>query len=355
MKICFTVDSMRSGGTERVVSVLANEFAKQGHDVSIIMVSSLQNETFFVLENVQLICLMDGFTKKVNALKRLMLLKKTLRHLKPDIVIACLPHIIAYTYFAVKNSGAKLIVSERNDPSKLSFKYKIILRYIFKHSSGNVFQTDMCRNWYGKNTAKLIDVIPNPINPKIAFKQVDNRNDVIVSVGRLVEQKNYPLLLDSFKRFVSEKQNQNYKLHIYGRGYLLDRLERYCKHIGIEANVSFMGTQEDWIGKEISSKMFILSSNFEGMPNSLLEAMASGIPCISTNCPIGGPSQLIQDGVNGLLVPVGDSNALYKAMIRLANEKLSNSISEANKFMYKEFDGALIANRWISFISKVIK
>lgn len=174
------------------------------------------------------------------------------------------------------------------------------------------------------------------------------RNNVVLSVGRLTEQKNYKCLLDAFKLFNDQNHNV-FILKIVGEGPLRDKLIEYSKEIGVYNYVNFVGNDKSWHEKEYNDAMFVLSSNYEGMPNALLEAMALGIPCISTNCPIGGPRELIQDGVNGYLVPVNDPFSLANKMNEVVNQP-SNLFYNSTRSMIKDYSSETITNNWISFI-----
>lgn len=355
MKICFTVDSMASGGAERVVSILANNLAKRGHDVYILMISSLEEISFYDLDSVKLICLMKNCKKKIRTFKRIKLLKASIEEIMPDVVISFLPHVTIYTYFALRRTSIKLICSERNDPSKLDFKYKILLKYIFRRCSGNVFQTEDAKKWYGKNISKNCIRIPNPINPDISYQKHSKRSNTIITVGRLVPQKNIYLLIDSFSLFCNNDNNSKYILKIYGNGPLLDDLKEYAVAKCVSKNVMFLGNSKTWFVNDGDAKMFILASNFEGMPNALMEAMASGIPCISTDCPVGGPKELIVDGVNGLLVPVNDANKLLGAMNKISNSEFAEELSLQNKSLASKYSEKTVTDNWLEFIKQVIK
>lgn len=355
MKICFTVDSMGSGGAERVVSILANNFVKRGHAVYIVMVSSEKDYSFYDLCGVELICLMKNYKKKTRGFKRINLLKTTLKKISPDVVIAFLPHVSIYTFFALRHTGIKMICSERNDPSKLSLRYRMFLKYIFKRVSGNVFQTEDAKKWYSKNISNNFEIIFNPINSDIKYLDIRERSNKIVSVGRLVPQKNFHLLIDAFSLFSHKHSDLEYELRIYGNGPLLNDLQQYAKTKGVSEKVVFLGNSKTWLEDDADAKMFILSSNFEGMPNSLMEALATGIPCISTDCPVGGPRELINDKSNGLLIPVGDVNGMSDAMEKIDNIAFGYKLSSSNKFMVSKYSEDIITDKWISFVERVIK
>ena len=348
MKIVFTVDSMNAGGAERVVATISNELRKLGHSISIIMVSYSKNECFYELDkDIKLVPLLEGYQSKPRFFKRVKVLKNALKEIRPEIVISFLPRIIAYTYFAVKGLKIPLVVSERNDPSKYPFILKVLQKHIFKKADFCVFQTDEVSNWYGLKAKKHSAVVLNPVNLtyKVSDKPIQRKKNIL-NVGRLEKQKNQILLLNAFKLF-SEKY-PDYLLKIYGNGSLKEELIDLCRTYQIEDKVTIVEADPKWQEKEYDSSVFVLSSDYEGMPNCLMEALALGIPCVSTDCPVGGPRALIEDGVNGYLVPVNDVEKMASAIEKAIN----NPIYDAR--LLKEASHDFIGKRWESLLESVL-
>lgn len=353
-RVIFTCDSMDSGGAEKVIASIANSMAKKGIDVSIIGVSDLKEpSSFYKLENVVYTNLTKGSGKRINSVKRVFALRKTIKDYKPDVVISFLPHVNVYTSFALVSTGIPHIVSERNDPRN-NPKGKILrlLKYIsFYFSNGCVFQTRDSKAYYCKKIQEKSIIISNPINILYHVdKPIRDKEKVVLSVGRLEEQKNLFCLFDAFKKF-NEKKENSYRLRVYGEGSLKNELIEYSKRNQINDYVEFMGTDNNWHEKEYRDAMFVLSSDYEGMPNSLAEAMALGIPCVSTNCPIGGPGELIKDSVNGFLVPVNDSDSLSSKMIEIVDSKSLDILS--NLKLSVLYSSENITDKWIGYIESL--
>lgn len=358
MKLCFCLDSLGSGGAERVVSVLTNEFVKRNIEVFIILVSSLNKKSFYFIDSkAHLISICENYKKKPKFIKRAFLLRKAFKTIKPDIIISFMPHIIIYSYFASRGLNIPFVVSERSSPIQRKKRNDNKLNdYVYKHADGCVFQTKDAFAYYENILKKscVSKIIYNPCNIEYGYNfDKSLSSNTIVSSGRLSESKNYPLLLDTFKKF-NLNHNNEFILKIYGVGELEDYLKSYAKKLNIENNVLFMGTDNDWIKHNLDCKFYILSSDYEGMPNSLLEAMCAGIPCISSDCPIGGPKALIQDSDNGLLFETGNSKKLLDCMEKYANSnEFRENISENNKLFYVKFKAETICDKWLELISLV--
>ena len=219
---------MRNGGAEKVIATLSNEFSNAGHEVVIIMVSENTNSSFYNLDKkVKLIALCENQDHiRHNIFKKVQLLKINIENEHPDIVVSFLKHIIVYSYFALKHLNIPFVVSERNYPRSYPFYYRLVLKLIFKKANGCVFQTKDSEKWYGVSKNKAI-IIPNPINVLCKNEEHKSKEKVIFSVGRLVKQKNFKLLIKSF--YIFSKEHPGFRLRIYGDGPLKARLNRLIR------------------------------------------------------------------------------------------------------------------------------
>lgn len=356
MKILFVIGPLKSGGAERVVANLSNEFVKNN---SVFIATTVdENSDYIIDKNVKIICLDDG--KKNNFFKkniiRIKNLKKLINEEKIDIAISFLPEP-SYRLMIAKNNKIKTIISERNDPNieYNSFIKKILTKLLYCKADGFIFQTEDAKKWFSKKIQKKSIVIPNPINEKfISNAYYGKREKTIVNVGRLVKQKNQKMLIDAFNE-VHKKHNE-YILKIYGDGELYDELKKQIKNLKLEDYVFLMGKKND-IKKEIyKSGIFVLSSDYEGMPNSLMEAMALGIPCISTDCPIGGPNFLIENNKNGLLFQVNNKDELVANInLLIENEQLAKELSNNANKICEILNPKIINRKWREYIEEVVK
>ena len=347
MKIVFTCDTMGSGGAERVISNLSNAFVKKGHDVSIIMVSYGIKKSFYELnENISLIPLLAD-NNRSHLFKRAKLLKDTIVSKKPDIVLSFLSHVCIYTWWALRNTKIPYIVSERNDPNMHSIIKKILLKKAYKRSAGSVFQTDDAMKWYGNIVENKCKVIYNPVAlSNVPLKEMVRQKKVLY-VGRLEPQKNCFFLVEAFRRFHSI--HNDYILKIIGDGSLKKDLCNYISSSGLIHCVNFVGINKDWQKTESDASMFLLTSDYEGMPNSLQEALCLGIPSVSTDCPIGGPKELQK------LFP----DYLFLSEVNNLDEYVQNmerclTVKGVSPHIPNELQIDYIAEEWLSFIKGVI-
>lgn len=350
MHICFTLSSLSAGGAERVSVLLANQFIKCGHQVSLVLVSIDHNNSFYSIDNnVHVIPLLK--TKKdKNPLRRVKILRKKLIEINPDIVIAFLPHICIYTHLALKKTKIPYICSERNDPKQYSFFRKILLKKSFSKANGCVFQTQDASNFYKKAKKHNSCIIYNPvslsISPNIERKQQKDR--VFISVGRLTPQKNFDLLITSFKD--SSLNNKGYQLIIYGEGPLRNHLEFIIKKNNLSNCVFLPGNNPHWHDVAYNATAFISTSDYEGMPNCLEEALCLGCPCIATDCPVGGSKELIKLLKHGTLIQMNSKDQLVSKMIDVSKNG-GLLLPDVN---YDTLKIEFIAQQWVSFFERIL-
>jgi len=360
MKILFNIDTMNKGGAERVIANLSNYLVTQNNNVSILTL--LKGESTYSLNpEVEFFSLeiseknKNIFQKIYHFFKNIKKYNIYLKKYKPDIVISFLPRASYYSIIACRLNNIKLIVSERNDPNSVYNKLskKMLTKFLYSKANGFVFQTKDASKFFNKKMQKKSVIIPNPVNDKFYVERYKGkRKNIIVSIGRLDNQKNQMLLIDAFKK-VSEKY-EDYELIIYGEGPLRNVLEQKIKEYKLEKKVKLPGIENNIIDKIYDARMFILCSDYEGMPNALMEALTLGIPCISTDCPAGGPRTLIENDFNGKLIKTNDKKELTNAICELIKddskcEFFSKNASES----MKPYKVNLINEKWEKYIKSV--
>ena len=219
-----------------------------------------------------------------------------------------------------------------------------------------MFQTDEVAEWYEPHLKGVASkVIPNAINPVFLRPAYEGeREKTVVAAGRLTKQKNFELLIRSFAQIAPKFPE--YRLVIYGKGGLLESLKALAVELGVGERVEFPGYVDNMAETLERASMFVLSSDYEGMPNALMEAMASGLPVVSTDCGGGGARFLVRDGENGLLVPKGDENALAEAMEKvLSDQALAKTLGDNARQLQEMLAPERIYGEWEGFIKEIAK
>lgn len=345
-KVVFIIPCIGSGGAERVVVNLCNELSEHGKDIGVITILS-NEEQYHLSSSVKHYYLGEtSHIKLIRVFQRFIRLRNLIKKIKPDTVIA-----FDRTYGITSCLGLKcrLIGSERNDPysnMKRNSIQKKFRDWLYKKADVIVFQTEYAKEYFDNQIQEKSVIIPNPVNTNCLPAPYSGiRNNRVVTACRLTEQKNLPMMIDAFASFV--KVYPEYELVIYGEGHLLDSLKAYVEKKGVGGKVSFPGYVNDWHERINSAAMYVSSSDYEGISNSMLEAMAIGLPVICTDCPAGGAAMVIQNGINGYLVPVKQADAMTKAMCKVVEEKAHTlAISHKAVEVREKYSVQEIANMW---------
>lgn len=358
-KVLLYIDSRNRGGAQRVLVELANAICKKGkYEIVFVCDIESQSNAYELDKSIKEVILEreihgNPITRQYYRLKQL---KKVCNLEKPDLILSFLILQNIKSLIVGRMLDIPVVISIRNDPTMgISWLLRILMRIFFPWASGWVFQTRDAKEYFEKWVNGPSEIILNPISREvIEYVNGNEKKNQIVSVGRLEKQKNFELLIKAFaKAFVEEK---NIRLVIYGEGSQRPILERIIDQLGLADRVELPGIKKDILSKIDGSIMFVMSSDYEGIPNALMEAMGIGLPVISTDCPCGGPRMLIENGVNGVLVPVCDEDSLIKEMKRLIqNEKLRSDMGQKGRSIKQICEIEKISNQWEEFINQVIK
>jgi len=352
MKIVFTIAHMTIGGAQRVTFNLI-KWLNENTDVSVhlIIYSRLKvGNVSYNLDGIPHTYAEGGYFQKIRNIRL------QLQKLKPDVLVTMGVPGALFDVPACAGLDIKHIISERNDPAHFggSTITRIVSRLLMQKADGFVFQTKDAQSFYGGEIATRSVVIPNPLFIGDNYPDTQyagEREKTIVTTGRLNKQKNHPLLIRAFKRIAEEFPE--YKLIIYGEGPERQNDEALISELGLQERVLLPGTTNDVPAKIYKSSLYVLSSDFEGMPNALMEAMALGLPCISTDCPCGGPRDLTANGKDCLLVPVGDENALAEAMRKvLNNEKFATELGLHAMDIRERLSLDKVCRQWYEYFLK---
>lgn len=354
-KMLFYINSLGKGGAERVISQLANLFSVGGAEC-ILVTSVTKAEEYELSDKVKRISLERAQGKESRLMRNLgwiKQLRKICKEERPDVLISFMQESNFRALIATLGLSTKTIVSVRNDPNRecAGIFGRFVGKFILPMADGCVFQTEDAKAWFPKRLQNKSKIIMNAVSESFFNVSRENASNV-VTVGRLNEQKNHRMLINAFALIAEKHPNQN--LLIYGEGDLRPHLEQMIETLHLKDRIKLMGNISNVPEILASAEVFVLSSDYEGMPNALLEALAVGVPSVSTDCPCGGPKMLIDHGKNGLLVPIGDERALADAMDKLLSDKeYALSMGIAAKESAKGYMPEKIFVEWKRYIERV--
>ena len=354
MKIIFTLASLGSGGAERVVSLLANKMAEQGHQVEIICLKF--NDVYYKLHPEVKVTLAMQQTK--NRLTEVFWLRKYVNQEKPDVVIAFTEGVYCFTIAALLGTKIPVIASERLDPSAMTWKRNLLKRILLPYADWLVVQTKAIKEYFPKSIQKKTSIVFNPVKDEALASSIENgklkiensERPRIISVARLYPQKNQEMMIRAFSKLADEFPD--WQLVIYGEGPRRQSLQLIIDNLQLTDRVQLPGRTEKVIEELRKSKIFCLSSDYEGMSNSMIEAICVGLPIVTTK--VSGTDELVQDGVNGYVVEVGDTDAMASALRKLiSDESLIKQMGESSLKMKSQFQLDAIVDEWERLISIV--
>ena len=329
--------SLYGGGAERVACWLGEALAPE---VRTIMLCAVEKEETFLNSDRTPVIVFPRFVGPTETVIRWQEIftgwvKKSFH------ITAAVSFMFAMNSINVHTPGrARVICSERNNPAKREPELMVEIRRLYGRADCVVFQTNTVRELFGPDVAAHSTVIPNPVEARGERSPIRRR---IVSIGRLAPQKNQAMLLRAFAQFYAE--HPMYTLSVYGEGDLRDELLALSGELGIADAVTLEGHVRDVHSAIADAEFFVLSSDYEGMSNALLECMAMGFPCISTACE--GSAEIIRSGENGLLTPIGDEEALCRAMCFFAeNAAARERMGLAARQTAEQFCPKTVLEQW---------
>jgi len=363
-RITLVIYKISAGGAERILTLLANELCKKGWTVTLLSLDSGSEPVFFKLHPdiqhwpLSLMREQGSWWKAVKIhLCRPFLLRCAIRRSKPDVVISFIDLMNILTLVATIRLKIPVIISERVHPAFHSIgKFWSLLRLVvYKRSACLVVQTRDARSFFSSSIQKKSRVIPNPILvPEYSGPALKSgaSSKTLLAMGRLREQKGFDLLLKAFATLYDKFPD--WMLEIWGEGEQKEHLEGLRDELGLRGRVRFPGLAKEHYKTISAADIFVLSSRYEGFPNVLGEAMACGLPVVSFDCP-SGPSEMIQDGVNGLLVPSGNIIQLSSSLERLMTSvELRKSLGEQALKITESYSLDKIIQAWEELIGEVI-
>lgn len=353
----FIIPTRTNGGAERAVSILASGLAKKGIKTAVLQFERYGDE-YELHKNVINILLNEKdypffFPFSV---KKMLFIRKCVREYRPQFVFPFLGNVLEIAWVATRLSKSKYIGTVRNNPwlSPRTEKERKRRNFIFKYSDGVFLQTEGQKEYFNKDIQHKSFIVSNPVAPEFLRQNVEYRESIVnfIAVGRLVKQKNYSSLIECFSKVI--EKNPKLHLSIYGDGPLRIELLGQIAKLGLEKHIEIHNRTNNIIRELLASDAFIMNSNFEGFPNALLEAMALGLPCIATDCKTG-PSDLIQSGINGLLVPLESNDILVEKILWMADyvSEAQRLGKEARKTVVNNYTEELVIEKLIFEVDKL--
>lgn len=361
MKIGFLIKDLSFGGAERATVSLANYFALHSQDVEIITFKG--SESFYPLEEFVTVYTADlgeieqsaSLKRLFGSIKRIFEIRKIVKSQKLDVLIGMSFAMTWYTVLATMFTKTKSVGTERSNP----YRYKatklntFLRKFFYNFTDGYIFQTRRAARFFGNKKSDRDIIIPNAIFNETVYSLSPpaDRKKIICATGRLIKLKRFDMLIDAFAKIAD--QIPGYMLFIFGEGEEKNDLENQIEYLGLKDRIILAGTDPQAVKFVNYASVFVLSSDFEGMPNALLEALAMGVPCVSTRCEMG-PDELIEDRVSGILTDVGSSEQLSEAMLEIIqNPDFAKKLSENGRKLLKTHSIESISRQWLDYLNRI--
>lgn len=359
--IAFYIGSLSKGGAERVVVNLAEYFYRIGYQVYIVTKLKEEDE-YGISEGIQriiadlteeeIISNRACFYRLRNFFARINKLKRIWKQIAPDVIVSFIKKNNFMALASAKPLGIPVLVSVRSAPEReyAGKLYSALVRILFAFADGVIVQTKDAMSYFPGYIRKKAVILPNSLNAAFLKERYrGERRKEIVTVGRIDSNKNQKLLAETFLELT--KDYPEWRCILYGEGEGKAAIERLIHKSSAGNRVILPGRQDKIQDKIYKASIFVLPSNCEGMPNALIEAMALGLAVVSTDCPCGGPKDLIEDGENGILIPVGDKEALKKALRQLMEspemrERLGRNAAKIQERLHPDTVNAM----WREFV-----
>lgn len=358
--IMIVLPGLAVGGSERVVSMLANRWAARGWTVTVASFEGQSTASYYSYDAaVRLVRLSTPVERRwlpiatLAVVRRVIALRRLVKRAKPDLVVSFLTRTNVMVLLSTLGMRVPVIVSERNNPSlqHVGPLWRRLRLRLYPRAFGLVTMTEGAMRYFQARMAVRGWVIPNAVQlPPIDRSPAPHLR--LVAAGRLVPQKGFDLLLEAFAAIA--RQFPEWRLTIWGEGPERDSLERQRDRLGLAGRVELPGVSPLPGGWVASADAFVLSSRFEGWGIVLLEAMAAGLPVISFDCE-WGPAEMITPGENGILVPVGDAQALSRALaLVMCDPELRDRLGRAAAALGGNFAPERICELWDEVVAAAI-
>lgn len=349
--IAMLIGALTKGGSERVLVNLADYLVNKGYRVT--MVTQYQKENEYPL-NEKVHRVISDITESettnsrlINFKRRFCKLREIWKKEKPDVILSFIGKNNMMAILTSRFLKIPVAVSVRGEPTEEYYHFwmRFLARHLFAMADGVILQTRRCFAFFPEKVRKKAVILRNPVSDSFFRKRYEGeREKVITAVGRIDDNKNHEMIIRAFAGIAEEFPE--YKLIIYGEGDKRKNLIGLTENLKLQDRISLPGSIDNVADAIYKASVFVLSSNTEGVPNTLIEAMLMGLAVIATDCPCGGCGDLIQNGYNGILIPVGDVEALKENLqnllrhLQLTDQLGKNAMETADLFAPGKVYGA---------------
>lgn len=365
MRVTLVIHGMGSGGAERVAATMANSWAAQGWEITLITFEDAASGSFYPLDKrirFQPLGIAGTSRRLSQAIlsngRRLLAIRRAVLASHPDVVVTYLDMVNVRVLLALAGTGVPVIVTEQTDPGQkhLGWVWNTLRRWTYRHAARVAVLGQSSWEYFPPDIRARTVILPNPIAVDQSVADDDRApadQKTLVAVGRLVPEKGFDLLLEAFARVAPE--HPDWRLVIWGEGPLRRDLEAQRDRLGLRSRVSLPGRTQVLFRELRRADLFVMSSRREGFPMALGEAMACGLPAVSFDCR-SGPREIIRPGVDGLLVPPGDIEGLAAALSALmADDAERQRMAQRAPEVLERFSAERVLAQWEELLETVIR
>ena len=364
MRITLVISALTCGGAQRVMANMANYWAEKGWSPTLITLSGASVERFYDLSSAVDYRPLGVATDSANLpaavwnnLRRILVLRRTIRNSRPDVVISFMETTNVITLLSTRGLGVPVIVSEHTDPAlySISGNWEALRHWTYPTADRLTFVTRKAADYFPSSLQPKIRVMTNPVlipQEGTAAAGPSLARPAVIAVGRLAPEKGFDLLLEAFARL--KDHFPDWRLTILGEGPMRQQLEDLSDCLGLAGRLDLPGAVQDPYSFLRQADLFVLSSRFEGFPCALCEAMACGLAVMATEAG-GGTREIVRERVDGVIVPTENVEALTEAMTRLMSDDAERRrLAVRAVQVSKRFATEKVMGAWEAIIHEVV-